>query len=83
MPFENEFLAYENVETHPPWGGIYWVVTNIFFSKKMYSGGGLGRGERTNWGELVKSCEGPDSVEQPTLILLQVKLDYVPNILPL
>ena len=30
----------------------------------------------------MKSCEGPDSAKQPHLILLQVKLDYIPNILP-
>ena len=23
-PLENEFLAHENVETQPPWGGIHW-----------------------------------------------------------
>ena len=30
------------------------TITNIFFSKKIYSGGVC-----INWGELVKSCEGP------------------------
>ena len=53
------------------------LITNIFLSKKMYSGGGC-----TNWGEFGKSWKGPDAAEQPHLILLQVKLDYIPNILP-
>ena len=35
----------------------------------------------TNWGGFVKSWEGPVGAEQPHLILLQVKLDYRPNIL--
>ena len=43
----------------------------------MYSGGMC-----TNWGELVKSWEGPEAAEQSHLILLQVQLDHIPNILP-
>ena len=30
----------------------------------------------------MESCVGPGSAEQPHLILLQVKLDYISNILP-
>ena len=30
----------------------------------------------------MKSWEGPGSPEQPHLILLQMKLDYIPDILP-
>ena len=29
----------------------------------------------------MKSCVGPETAEQPHLIFLQVKLDYIPNIL--
>ena len=43
----------------------------------MYSGGVC-----TKWGEFIKSFVGPGSAEQPHLILLQMKLDYIPNILP-
>ena len=49
----------------------------IFFSKKMYSGGVC-----TNSEEFMKSLEGPVGAEQPHLILLQAKLDYIPDILP-
>ena len=50
----------------------------IFFSKKIYSGSVC-----TKWGEFVKSCAEPELAKQPHLILLKVKLDYIPNILPL
>merc|ERR1711867_206155 len=43
----------------------------------MYSGGVC-----TKCGEFGKSWEGPEAAEQPHLILSQVKLDYIPNILP-
>ena len=29
----------------------------------------------------MESCAGPESAEQPHLILLQVKLDYIPDTL--
>ena len=44
----------------------------------MYSGGLC-----TNWGEFVKSWYGAEPAKQLHLILLQVKLEYIPNILPL
>ena len=30
----------------------------------------------------MKSCAGPGAAEIPHLIFLQVKLDYIPNIMP-
>ena len=44
-PLENEFLAHENVETHPPRGGIHCISTFscarkfIFSHMKMLGGG--------------------------------------------
>ena len=49
-------------------------MTNIFFSKKMYSGG------RAPTEENLKNRDR--ALWQPNnLVILQVKLDYIPNIL--
>ena len=55
---------------------MVFIVTKIFFSKTMYSQVCI------KWGEFVKSLVTSERAKQPHLLLLQVKLDYIPNILP-
>ena len=57
---------------------IYKTIANIFLLKKirMYSGG------VHQLRRISKIVIGAGAAEKPHLILLQVKLDYIPNILP-
>ena len=61
----------------PSINSIKLIKRLIFFSKKMYSGGMCSR-----WGEFMIFWVTSEWAEQPHLILLQMKLDYILNILP-